>query len=117
MSVLAIVLSAPLILEFVFAPINLWTGRTTDNFVCFTGFAPATARALFAPAKLVTAALLMGGLAVRDLSLAGGAAALAISCVYIVRLLERSRRDAAGLFGFALFGLLAAALLVVRIHT
>ncbi|MGH3025320.1 MAG: hypothetical protein ACRDLR_02620 [Gaiellaceae bacterium] len=117
MRILAIILSAPLILEFVFAPINLWTGRTIGNFVRFTGFDPAIARVLFAPAKLVTAALLAGGMAVRDLSLAGGTAALAISCVYIARLLERPRRDPAGLFGFSLFGLLAAALLVVRIQT
>jgi hypothetical protein len=54
---------------------------------------------------------------VRELSLAGAAAALAISCVYVARLLRPGRRDPAGLIGFTLFGLLAAALLVVRIQT
>jgi hypothetical protein len=40
---------------------------------------------------------------------------LAISAVYLVRLSARGRRDPAGLAGFALFGTLAAALLVVRL--
>jgi hypothetical protein len=117
MTIAATILAAPLILEFVFAPMNLWTGRTIGNFVRFTGFAPPVARLLFAPAKLVTAALLAAGIAVRELSLAGAAAALAISCVYVARLLGPGRRDPAGLIGFTLFGLLAAALLIVRIQT
>jgi hypothetical protein len=115
MTILAIVLSIPLILEFLFAPVNLWTGRTMDNFVRFTGFAPWVARTVFAPAKLVCAGLVLVGLVVWDLSVAGAILALVISAVYLVRLLGRGRRDRAGLVGFALFGLLAAALLAVRL--
>jgi len=33
---LASIVSVPLILEFLFAPMNLWTGRTIGNFVRFT---------------------------------------------------------------------------------
>ena len=36
MRIAAIVLSVPLIVEFVFAPLNLWTGRTIGNFIRFT---------------------------------------------------------------------------------
>jgi hypothetical protein len=117
MDTVAIVLSVPLILEFAFAPVNLWTGRTIGNFVRFTGFDPWIGRTLFAPAKLVTAALLVAGVAVRDLSIAGAGLALALSAVYVVRLLGPTRRDPAGLVGFTLFGALAAALLAVRLGT
>ncbi|HEX5450047.1 MAG TPA: hypothetical protein VFW85_08325 [Gaiellaceae bacterium] len=117
MKTVAIVLSVPLILEFVFAPMNLWTGRTIGNFVRFTGFDPWLGKTFFAPVKLATAALLAAGLAVRGLSIAGAAAALAVSTVYVARLLGRTRRDPAGLFGFTLFGALAGALLAVRLHT
>jgi hypothetical protein len=117
MKTVAIVLSAPLILEFVFAPANLWTGRTMGNFVRFTGFDPRIGSALLAPVKLATAALLAAGVAVRDLSIAGAALALAVSTVYIMRLLNRRRRDPAGLLGFTLFGALAGALLAVRMRT
>jgi hypothetical protein len=115
MRVLAVILAVPLILEFVFAPINLWTGRTMQNFVRFTGYAPRTATTLFAPIKLLTAALLAIGLFIRGVGIAGATIALAISVVYLVRLSARGRRDPAGLAGFALFGVLAAALLVVRL--
>jgi hypothetical protein len=117
MTAVAIVLSVPLILEFVFAPVNLWTGRTIGNFVRFTGFDPWIGKTFFAPVKLATAVLLAAGLAVRDLSIAGAASALALSALYIVRLLGRTRRDPAGLLGFTLFGALAAALLAVRLGT
>lgn len=109
----AIILAVPLILEFVFAPINLWTGRTTPNFVRFTGYEPRIATTLFAPIKLITAALLVVGLAVPSVGIVGATAALAISAVYLVRLSARDRRDPAGLLGFALFGVLAAALLAL----
>lgn len=116
MKTVAIVLSIPLILEFVFAPMNLWTDRTIGNFVRFTGFDPWIGKTLFAPVKLAIAALLATGLAVRDLSIAGAASALALPTLYVVRLLERTRRDSAGLLGFTLFGALAAALLAVRLR-
>lgn len=115
MAAAAIALSIPLILEFVFAPVNLWRGRTIGNFVRFTGLEPRIARMWFAPVKLVTAGLLAAGLAIRGLSLAGAASALAVSLVYLIRLAGRGRRDLAGLIGFALFGLLATALLVVQV--
>jgi hypothetical protein len=114
-SVLTFAMSIPLILEFVFAPVNLWTGRTISNFVRFTGYEPWVARRVFAPAKLATAGLLVLGLAVRTSSVAGASAALAISLVYIARLLAPDRQHPAGLLGFVLFGLLAAALLTVRL--
>jgi hypothetical protein len=114
-SVLALALSIPLILEFVFAPVNLWTGRTISNFVRFTGYEPRIANRVFAPIKLATAGLLALGLAVPSSSVTGASAALAISLVYIARLLAPVRRDPAGLLGFLLFGLLAAALLTVRL--
>jgi hypothetical protein len=117
MKTVAIVLSIPLILEFVFAPANLWRGQTIANFVRFTGFDPWIGRTFFAPVKLAIAALLAAGLAVRALSIAGAASALALSSLYIVRLLSRTRRDPAGLLGFTLFGALAAALLAVRLGT
>jgi hypothetical protein len=116
MKTIAIILSIPLILEFVFAPVNLWSGRTTGNFVRFTGFDPWIGKTFFAPVKLATAALLAAGLAVRDLSVAGAASALALSTLYIVRLLGRTRRDPAGLLGFTLFGALAAALLAMHLR-
>jgi hypothetical protein len=117
MGIAAIVLSVPLILEFVFAPVNLWTGRTIGNFVRFTGFDARVGRRLFAPVKLATAALLAAGVAVRALSVAGAALALAISVVYVARLLDPDRRDPAGLVGFVLFGLLAGGVLALRIRT
>jgi hypothetical protein len=85
------------------------------NFVRFTGLAPRVATAIFAPVKLATAILLSIGLAVRSASIAGSVAALAISVVYIVRLLGRDRRDPTGLLGFTLFGLLAGGLLAARL--
>lgn len=115
MTVAAIVLSVPLIAEFLFAPVNLWTGRTIGNFVRFTGFDPRVGRTVFAPVKLLTAGLLTAGLAVSRLGLAGAASAVAISVLYLIRLAGPSRRDPAGILGFAVFGLLAAALLLMRI--
>jgi hypothetical protein len=69
----------------------------------------------FAPAKLATAVALANGLRVPDLSIAGSIAALGISAFYVVRLLQPARRDAAGLLGFVVFGLLAAGVLAARL--
>ena len=55
MTALAVVLSVLLIAEFVFAPINLWTGRTMANFTRFTGLSPRFATRILAPLKLLTA--------------------------------------------------------------
>jgi hypothetical protein len=115
MTVAVAILSLLLMAEFVFAPVNLWTGRTMGNYVRFTGLPPWFATRVLAPIKLVTALALAAGLAVRVLSIAGAAAALAISCLYLVRLVSPARRDPAGLAGFAVFGALASALLALRI--
>jgi hypothetical protein len=109
------IFSLPLIAEFVFAPFNLWTGRTMDNYLRFTGLPPWSATHLLAPVKLVAALLLAAGLALRALSITGAAGALAVSCFYLARLVHPGRRDRAGLAGFALFGALACALLIVCI--
>lgn len=115
MTVAAVILSVPLILEFTFAPVNLWTGRTMDNFVRFTGFRPPVATLMFAPAKLITAALLIAGVFAVSLGIAGAALAVAIPAVYLARLAGPGRRDPSGLVAFTLFGALAAALLAVRL--
>lgn len=115
MTVAIWILSLPLIAEFVFAPINLWIGRTMDNYTRFTGLPPWFATHVLAPVKLAAAALLVAGLAVRALSIAGAALALAVSCFYLARLVHPGRRDRAGLAGFAIFGALASALLVLRV--
>ncbi|HET6865827.1 MAG TPA: hypothetical protein VFH80_07885 [Solirubrobacteraceae bacterium] len=108
-------MSIPLILEWTFAPFNLWSGRTLENFVRFTGFQPGVATQLFAPAKLAVAGLLMAGVAVPALSVAGAAGTVLISLVYLVRLSAPSRRDPAGVAGFTLFALIGVALLRVRL--
>ncbi|HEY2053837.1 MAG TPA: hypothetical protein VGH14_07890 [Solirubrobacterales bacterium] len=115
MSTLASILSVPLILEFLFAPMNLWTGRTIENFVRFTGFDARWGRMIAAPVKLATAVALIVGLFVPVVGIVGALSALAISIFYVVRLLSPRRRDAAGLFGFALFAVLAAAVAALRI--
>lgn len=109
------IVSVLLIAEFVFAPFNLWTGRTMENYRRFTGLPAAFATRVLAPVKLVTALVLAAGLAVRPLGIAGAALALAISCFYLVRLAQPGRRDPAGLMGFAVFGALAATLLVLHV--
>jgi apolipoprotein N-acyltransferase len=91
------------------------TTPTLENFVRFTGFQPRVATRLFAPVKLVVAGLLIAGLAVPALSVAGAAATVLISLVYLARLLAPRRRDPAGLVGFMLFGLIGATLLAVRL--
>ncbi len=111
----ALIISVPLILEWVFAPFNLWTGRTLENFVRFTGFQPRVATRLFAPVKLAVAGLLIAGLAVPVLSIAGAVGTVLISLGYLARLLAPGRRDPAGLVGFTLFGLIGVALLTVRL--
>jgi hypothetical protein len=113
----AIVVSVPLILEWAFAPFNLWSGRTLENFVRFTGFQPQVATRLFAPVKLALAALLIAGLALPALGVAGAAGTVLISVAYLARLLAPGRRDAAGIVAFALFGLIGATLLTVRLLT
>jgi hypothetical protein len=111
----AIVISVPLILEWAFAPFNLWSGRTLENFVRFTGFQTRVATHVFAPVKLALAALLIAGLAVPALSVAGAAGTVLISLGYLACLLAPGRRDAAGIVCFAVFGLIGAAPLTVRL--
>jgi hypothetical protein len=113
MSAAAVVLSVPLIAEFSFAPINLWTGRTMPNFTRFTGLDPRVATRVLAPVKLLTAAALAAGLAVSAASIAGASLTLAICAFYLLRLSAPRRRDPTGVAGFAIFGALALALLLV----
>jgi hypothetical protein len=54
MTAVTAILSLLLAAEFVFAPVNLWTGRTIGNFVRFTGLPPRFATLVLAPAKLAT---------------------------------------------------------------
>lgn len=115
MTVAVWILSVLLIAEFVMAPINLWTGRTMPSFTRFTGFAPAVARLGFAPVKLLSAALIAVGLAVRPLSITGAAMTTAICLVYLGRLSGHGRRDPAGIAGFAIFGAWAVALLLLQV--
>lgn len=115
MTAVADALSALLILEFLFAPFNLWTGRTMPNFTRFTGLPPRVATRFLAPLKLATAIVLIVGLAVRGASIAGALLALAISAFYLVMLSHPARRDGAGLAGFTIFGALALAVLLVRV--
>jgi hypothetical protein len=111
------ILSVPLIAEFAFAPANLWTGRTIGNYTRFTGLPPWSATRVLAPVKLAAAVLLAVGLAVRALSIVGAALTVAVSGFYLARLAEPGRRDPAGLAGLAVFGVLACALLALRITT
>jgi hypothetical protein len=115
MELAGILLSIPLVLEWMFAPFNLWSGRTMDNFVRFTGFEPRVATRLFAPAKLCLAALLLVGIAIPAVSIAGAAGTVLISLVYLVRLVHPARLDPAGVTGFVIFGGLGASLLAVRL--
>lgn len=109
------VLSLLLAAEFVMAPINLWTGRTTSSFVRFTGYPPRAARRVFAPVKLLAAALIAVGIGVRLAGVVGAALTSAICAVYLLRLAGRGRRDPAGIAGFTIFGAWAVALLVLQL--
>jgi len=109
------ILSVPLIAEFIFAPVNLWTGRTIGNCRRFTGLSPWFATRVLAPVKLATALALSIGLALQVVSMIGAALALVVSLFYLVRLAGPGRRDPVGLAGFAIFGAIACALLALRI--
>jgi uncharacterized membrane protein YphA (DoxX/SURF4 family) len=116
-TVAIVILSLLLAAEFVFAPVNLWTGRTIGNYTRFTGLPPRFATRVLAPLKLATALALIAGLAVRALGIAGAAVAVATSCFYLVRFAQPPRRDLTGIAGFALFGAMAAVLLALRLAT
>ncbi len=108
-------LSLPLIAEVIFGPVNLWTGRTIENWIRFTGLSPGSARVVAAPLKLVTAVLLAAGIWLRDLGAAGAGLAVAIALFYLVRLAHPRRRARDGIAAFTIFGMLAAGLLVVQL--
>ena len=114
MTTAIVAISVPLIVEWVFAPVNLWTGRTMPNFTRFTGLPPQTATHVLAPIKLATALALTIGLAIPAASVAGALATLGICGFYLLRLTDPGRRDPAGLGGFTIFGGMALALLVLR---
>jgi hypothetical protein len=115
MTIAIVTLSILLITEFVFAPVNLWTGRTIGTFRRFTGLSQWTATRIVAPVKLAAALAVAAGLAVPRLSAAGAAVITAVCCWYLVRLSGKGRRDSAGIIGFAVFGSWAAALLMLRL--
>lgn len=116
MTLVLYLMSLPLIAEFVFAPLNLWNGRTTANWVRYTGLPPRSAQLFAAPVKLITAALLVIGLVWRPAGLAGAAACVAIALFYLARLAHPARRAAIdGILAFTLFGGLAVALLAVQL--
>jgi hypothetical protein len=116
MTVLLYLLSVPLIAESGYAPVNLWNGRTTANWVRFTGLSSRSAQVFAAPAKLATAALLILGLVWRPAGLAGAGSCLAIALFYLARLGHPARRGAVdGIAAFALFGSLGAALFAVQL--
>jgi len=108
-----VVLTMLIVAEFTFAPINLWTGRTMDNYRRFTGLSPRLATRILAPAKLATAFALLGGFAYAQLGVAGSIAAVTISGFYLVRLAHPERQDPAGIAAFIIFGSLGAALRVL----
>lgn len=114
MTAAIVVLSVLLITEWVFAPVNLWTGRTMPNFRRFTGLPPQAATHVLAPIKLATALALAIGLAIPAASVAGALATLGICGFYLLRLAAPGRRDPAGLAGFTIFGGIALALLLLR---
>ena len=115
MLVAAIILSVLLIAEFVMAPINLWTGRTMPLFEKFTGHRPAVARTVFAPVKLLGAGLVLVGVFVRPVSVAGAVLLSLVCGYYLVRRAAPSWRDASGVAAFALFGAWAVGLFVVQL--
>lgn len=110
----SIALSLLLIAEWVMAPVNLWTGRTMPLFERFTGHSPTVARWVFAPAKALTALLLVLGLFARPPAIAGAALSTAICGYYLIRLAAPGRRDPSGVAAFVLFGACSVALLLVR---
>lgn len=109
------ILSVLTVAEFVMAPINLWTGRTTPLFTRFTGYSPEVARRVFAPVKLAGAILVGIGLAVPVLGLVGAAVLTGVCLLYLVRLAAPGRRDGSGIGAFLLFGAWAAALVVLQL--
>jgi hypothetical protein len=107
--------SLPLIAEFVFAPFNLWTGRTLSNFVRYTDLPPRIATNVFAPLKLAGAVLLAAGLVQPAAGVAGSIVIAAIGATYLFRLSAPGRRHADGQLAVGLTVTLALAVLVLQI--
>lgn len=115
MTVAIWILSLPLIAEFIMAPINLWTGRTMQNFTSFTGLHPSVARTVFAPVKLGGAVLLAIGLAASAAGLAGAIIIAIVCAAYVLLLAAPGRRDPAGLIFFGAGLAMSIALIALRI--
>ena len=115
MTAVAIALTVVLAAEYCFAPVNLLTGRTIENYQRFTGMPIWFARRVLAPVKAATAVALIAGLTWRPASVAGAAASITISVFYLVRLARPGGRDGTGFAAFGLFGALSVALLWVQL--
>lgn len=114
MTVAIWILSLALVAEFVASPIHIWNGHNMHFFTGFTGLSPATGRKAVAPAMLLGAALMAGGLAFRPAGIAGAAIITAVCALFLVRLAAPGRRASLGIFAYLLFGGLAAALLALQ---
>lgn len=109
------VCSLPLIVEFLVAPFNLWSGRTMPNFTRFTALSPSLATRVFAPLKLAGALLLATGLVIRGSGVGGAGLIALLSGAYLVRLAAPSRRHTDGLVAFGLTFALALAVVVLQL--
>ena len=109
-TVLAVVLAA----EYVFAPINLWTGRTLAVYRRYTGLPVQFARWALAPVKLATAAMLLLGLMWQRAAVARAAVSIAICLFYLFRLARPGGRDGTRIAAFSIFGAPSVALLVLQ---
>jgi uncharacterized membrane protein YphA (DoxX/SURF4 family) len=108
------ILSLLLILEFVFAPVNLITGRNVPLFTEFTGISDRRAVLLVAGLDALGAVLVAIGLFVRGVSIAGAALLTAVCGWYLVMMIVRRHRGM-GLAGFLLFGAWAVGLLAAQL--
>ena len=90
-------------------------GRARPLFTRFTGSAPEVATRVFAPVKLLGAALVASGLAIPAAGIAGAAIATGVCALYLIRLAAPGRCDLSGIVGFAPFGSWAVALIVLLI--
>lgn len=104
------ILSILLILEFVFAPVNLITGRNAPLFTEFTGIESRTAMLVVAGLDALGALLVAIGLFAPKVSVAGAVLLTALCGWYIVMMVLNGHFGM-GMIGFLLFGSWAVGLL------